>query len=127
MPGEILLQNANRVNPETILVSDDDSAASLCWFFRRNDVYLLAKAGEYEYGLSCTDAEPRLVEIGRIYEFLEKRLPDTSIVLFAKQSFYDRHQTRWPRPAFEIRGCGFVMAEYAPTLATPTEPSVVLP
>ena len=44
-------QYSNLVRPDTILVSDEVQVRAVCWFFKRDDVYLLAGRGELRYGL----------------------------------------------------------------------------
>ena len=50
-PGKMLHQYSNLVRADTILVSDEVQVRAVCWFFKRNDVYLLAGRGELRYGL----------------------------------------------------------------------------
>jgi hypothetical protein len=55
-PGKMLYQYSNLVRADKILVSDKDQVRAVCWFFKRNDVYLLAVRGELMYGIkSCND------------------------------------------------------------------------
>ena len=49
--SKMLYQYSNLVRPDTILVSDGIQVRAVCWFFKRNDVYLLAGRGELRYGL----------------------------------------------------------------------------
>ena len=52
----MLYQYSNLVRADKILVSDKDQVRAVCWFFKRNDVYLLAVRGELMYGIkSCND------------------------------------------------------------------------
>ena len=55
-PGKMLYQYSNLVRADKILVFDKDQVRAVCWFFKRNDVYLLAVRGELMYGIkSCND------------------------------------------------------------------------
>jgi 4-amino-4-deoxy-L-arabinose transferase len=62
-PGKFLLQYSNLVHPDTILVSDEDQVRAVCWFYKRDDVYLLGGGGELMYGLNYNDSKNRLLAI----------------------------------------------------------------
>jgi 4-amino-4-deoxy-L-arabinose transferase len=45
-PGDLLIRNADRVTPETVLVSLEDPLRAVCWYYRRSDVFQLGGGGE---------------------------------------------------------------------------------
>jgi len=80
-PGVMLLQCSSLVRPDTILVSDEDQVRAVCWFYKRNDVYLLAGAGELMYGLKYNDSKDRLLTVDR-FNTLVKKYPGRIVAVF---------------------------------------------
>ncbi|MHB9139260.1 MAG: hypothetical protein ACYC4Q_07655, partial [Victivallaceae bacterium] len=60
-PESILMKYADRVKPDTMLVSYKNLLTSICWYYKRDDVYIYSKAGELEYGLNKPDSSHRLL------------------------------------------------------------------
>jgi 4-amino-4-deoxy-L-arabinose transferase len=112
MPGNFLVRNAATIHPDTVLVSDDSLAPALGWFYRRDDVYLLGKAGEFEYGLSYDDAKRRWIPGDAFAEFLARHSRPNPVVLILRNNRYDAYRPKLPKPAREIRENGFVLAEF---------------
>jgi 4-amino-4-deoxy-L-arabinose transferase len=119
-PGKILLQCSNLVHPDTILVSDEDQVRAVCWFYKRDDVYLLGGRGELMYGLNYNDSKKRFLTIDG-FNTLVKRYPGRIVAVFNFQR-YQSWKAKLPKPLFlktnaENRGGiipedGFVIATY---------------
>ncbi len=119
-PGKILHQCSNLVHPDTILVSDEDQVRAVCWFYKRNDVYLLGGGGELMYGLSYKDSKNRLLTIDG-FNKLVKRYPGRIVAVFNFQR-YQSWKGKLPKPLFLktnatntsviIPKDGFVVAAY---------------
>jgi len=119
-PGNFLLQYTNIVSPDTILVSDEDQVRAVCWFYKRNDVYLLAGGGELMYGLKYNDSKDRLLTIDR-FNTLVKKYPDRIVAVFNFQK-YQSLKGKLPKPLFletNVKNTsdimpkdGFVFAKY---------------
>ena len=119
-PGEFLLQYSKLVHPDTILVSDEDQVRAVCWFYKRNDVYLLGGAGELMYGLQYQDSKDRLLTIDR-FNTLVKRYPGRIVAVFNFQK-YQSLKGKLPKPLFlktNVKNTsdimpkdGFVVAKY---------------
>ncbi len=60
-PERVLMKHAGRVTPDTMLVSYKNLLTSICWYYKRDDVYIYSKAGELEYGVSKPDSAHRLL------------------------------------------------------------------
>jgi hypothetical protein len=58
-PGAFLSASRGHVDGETLIVSQGSLAGSVCWYFKRDDVYHLGRDGEFEYGLRHPDARHR--------------------------------------------------------------------
>lgn len=59
-PISIIEKEKQRINPETLLVSDSNVVRAVAWVLKRTDIYLLQK-GELTYGLSYPDAKDRFL------------------------------------------------------------------
>ena len=97
-PGKFLLQYSKLVHPDTILVADEDLTGSVCWFYKRNDVYLIAGGGELMYGLRYTDSKDRLLTLYR-FNTLVKRYPGCSVAVYNFQR-YQSLKEKLPKPLF---------------------------
>lgn len=53
MPGKFIKRHAAEITERTVIVADEDMAGAVCWYLKRNDVYVVGGAGELTYGLSC--------------------------------------------------------------------------
>jgi 4-amino-4-deoxy-L-arabinose transferase len=99
-PGEFLLRHAQKVTPETILVSDKRLVSAVCWFYKRNDV-LLIDQGELEYGLGFEDAKDRQLNIGSLRELHDKESGKKTIVLIITKKLYEKFEHLFPKAEFE--------------------------
>jgi len=112
-PGQFLLHNRYRVHPDTVLVSDNDLASSVCWCYERSDVFLLRASGELTYGLEYDDSKQRLLDVDRFKELVTKSSGKGSIILILKTERYAEYSPLLPKPVFEDVNRGFVFAEFA--------------
>ena len=97
-PEKFLLRYSELVRPDTILVSDEDQVRAVCWFYKRNDVYLFAGGGELMYGLKYNDSKDRLLTIDR-FNTLVKRYPGRIVAVFNFQK-YQSLKGKLPKPLF---------------------------
>ena len=119
-PGRFLLQYSNLVHPDTILVSDEDQVRAVCWFYKRNDVYVLGPSGELMYGLAYKDSRKRLLNIDE-FNMLVKRNPGHVVAVFNFKK-YQSWKGKLPQPLFLrtnakissdiVPKSGFVIATY---------------
>jgi 4-amino-4-deoxy-L-arabinose transferase len=113
-PGAFLLRHKDKVTPKTLLVSDEDPMGAVCWFYRRDDVYLLEGGGEVSYGLKYEDAKHRSLNLEKFEDLITKTAGKNSVVLIAKSEKYDRWKQRLPKPRYEDSNGkgGFVFVQY---------------
>ena len=52
MPGKFIKRHAAGIAERTVIVADEDIAGAVCWYLKRNDVYIVGSAGELTYGLN---------------------------------------------------------------------------
>lgn len=113
-PIDFLSQYENRIGPNTFIVSDNYLTPAVCWCYKRNDVLLLDKAGEFTYGLKYDDLSKHcLLDINQLQELLMKDTGKKHTVLITSTKRYREYKQKLPKPYFEDIECGFVFAEFA--------------
>jgi 4-amino-4-deoxy-L-arabinose transferase len=80
MPGDFLLAHADKVTPDTIVISDDIMIHAVNWYYRRTDVYMSA-AGESKHGLSFKDSSQRLLAGDALKTFIDAHLNKDNMVI----------------------------------------------
>ena len=94
MPGRFLTHHAADVDTSTIVVTDDDTVGAVCWYLKREDVYVLGGAGELAYGFAREDPG-RNIDAERFAELVQ-RFPGR-VVLIAEAEKIDRLQDARPQ------------------------------
>jgi 4-amino-4-deoxy-L-arabinose transferase len=113
-PGAFLLRHKDKVTPHTLLVSDEDPMTAVCWFYKRDDVYLLEGGGEVSYGLKYEHAKHRSLNLEKFKDLITKTTGKNEVVLVAKSDKYARWKQRLPKPRYEDSNGkgGFVFVQY---------------
>ena len=94
-PVPQLTKFKDRINGETVLVSYKNLISSVCWTFKRDDVFLFQKGGELEYGLNREDSKHRLLSEE---DFMKKsKNPEKDIVIIMDA----RRRRKTNLPGFE--------------------------
>jgi 4-amino-4-deoxy-L-arabinose transferase len=112
MPGDFLLQNSNRIQPDSIIVSDKFLTPAVCWFYKRDNVYLLGTAGELDYGLTFEDAKNRWSNPADFQDFIDHYACGKTVVLIADEERFDEYKNELPTPSFSRISNGFLFAEF---------------
>lgn len=110
-PGKFLLQYCDRVKQGTVVVSDELVPAA-CWFYHRNNIYVLENAGEIQYGLTYAEAKHRLLKIDQLKTLISKSQGKGKIILITKTDHYLRYRQYLPKPVFEESNRYFVFAQF---------------
>ncbi len=112
-PGALLLRNATRVQPETVLVSLEDPLRAVCWFYKRSDVFQLGAGGELAYGFGYPDGSHRLLDEATFLRLIPGH-EHGRVVLVGKSKHYRKLKDRLPPPIFEDTSGpgGYVFAQY---------------
>lgn len=111
-PGDFFRLHALEIEPDTIIVSDDSCAGSVCWFLDRNDVFLIGSIGEFEYGLDYPDARWRRINFKLFKKGIEIASRRKRILLILNADQYLEYQPNLPRPISVKTSDGFVLAEF---------------
>jgi len=109
-PGEFLLRHADRISPDTTLVSDNYLVSPVCWFYKRSDVCLLGTPGELDYGVSRAPEKNRLFTLNQFREMVAQ--PSRRITLITVEKRYRHNKDQLPQPAFVDSDRGFVFAQF---------------
>jgi len=112
-PGRLLSRNRDMVNAETMVVSDEYLVHAVCWFYRRDNIYLLEKGGELRYGLDRDESSPsRLLTIKELRKIIDSKSGKYRIILVAEEKRYRQWMNLLPKPEFEDINNGFVFLRF---------------
>lgn len=94
-PGPLLQRYVKNVNNTTVILSGEEVARAVCWYFKRDDVYLVERAGELQYGLDHEESRWRLTPetAGKLI-----RKHPGNVILVADQEEYGHWQPFLPKP-----------------------------
>jgi 4-amino-4-deoxy-L-arabinose transferase len=114
MPGIFLLRNYDKVQKDSIIVSDGAMVSSICWFYKRSDIYLLGNYGEFEYGFNHEDSKYRHLEPDDFIKFVLKHKGAKPVTIIARTKNYKGWKKDLPTPVFENISDehGFVFAQF---------------
>ncbi|MBC8456836.1 MAG: phospholipid carrier-dependent glycosyltransferase [Deltaproteobacteria bacterium] len=112
-PEKVLLRNRDMVHPETIVVTGDHLVHAVCWFYKRDNIYLLETSGEHRYGLDRDHSNPsRLLTIKELREIINRNSGKNRVILIAEEKRYRQWMSLLPKPEFEDIDNGFVFLRF---------------
>ena len=95
-PGPFLERLKQGLARDSIVVSDEDSVRAICWYLKRDDLYLTGGAGELDYGLGYPEALKRLISLDTLGETIERHRG--KLVLVARSENIERWKPWLPKP-----------------------------
>jgi 4-amino-4-deoxy-L-arabinose transferase len=111
-PGEFLSRHLERIRPDTMVVSSDDPIRAVCWFFKRQDVFLVGSPGELTYGLQYPDSRHRLLTVEQLRRLIEENSGKKQVILIARSDAYQEYRKQIPKPLFEDHNSRFVFVQF---------------
>ena len=112
-PEKVLLRNRDMVHPETIVVTGDHLVHAVCWFYKRDNIYLLENSGELRYGLDRDESSPsRLLTIKEFRGIINRNSGKHRVILIAEEKRYREWMSLLPKPEFEDSDNGFVFLRF---------------
>ncbi len=106
-PERLLERNRERVQKDTLVVSDEYLVHAVCWIFNRQDIYLFEKPGELAYGLKHDpEGDARLLSLARFRDLIGRRHHRPRVVLVVEAGRYEKYLQSLPPPVFEDRDNG---------------------
>jgi 4-amino-4-deoxy-L-arabinose transferase len=113
-PGKILTSLADRIDAQTVLVSDRSYIQPMCWVLKRSDILLLGKAGEVKYGLEHSETE-RHLKHADLDELLRNPERSYDVVCVIDDENHKRYLA-YPDPDWQIRQPGMLVMGFGPNL-----------
>lgn len=95
-PAALLERHVTDICPDTLILSGNEVALAVCWYFKRDDVSLVEGAGELQYGIGYAEARHRLFSPRKAGEFIRKH--SGRVVLVAGHKEYARWRPFLPQP-----------------------------
>jgi len=112
-PERLLLRNQDKVHADTLIITGEHLVHGVCWFYKRDDIHLLEKAGELRYGLDRDDScPPRLLTVKELPERIHAHFQKGGVALFLKKKSYLKEKDRLPEPEFVDADNGFVFLKF---------------
>ena len=111
-PGELLKRHLHRIEPGAPLVTDRDLVSAVCWFYKRDDVYLLESGGELEYGLGYADSKHRLLTLEGFKTLVDEKKADAPVTVITTSGFFNRLVDNHHPPKFEDSAYNFTIGQY---------------
>lgn len=111
-PGAFLRQHQADLKPDTLLAADRDLVTAVCWFYKRDDVFLLEKAGELSYGAGFEDSRHRLLSLEDFRKLVESNQGTRDIVVIATTGYANQLIRRFKPPACRDSQFGFTLVRY---------------
>ncbi len=110
--GFLESQRAN-VGPDTILIGDPKTTHAMCYVYKRDDIYLFHRMGEFDYGLSYPEARNRFLDTDGLVDFIRNR-GDKRVVMAIKAGRGKSTKARLPRPSHQQEWLNIWFAVYEP-------------
>ncbi len=111
-PGSFLEQYKKEIDADAVIISDEDSLKSVCWYWGRSDVKILGNTGELEYGLNYRDARGRVYDIKNAFTLIGGNKGKTVLILRGENFSQWRRQLPSPRFFAESKPQGYVLLRY---------------
>jgi 4-amino-4-deoxy-L-arabinose transferase len=111
-PQRFLSRHERDVPDDAVIVSDCYLAHHVCWSYKRDDIYLLSDAGEFDYGLSYDDSRRRLLTIDRLLAMINDVPKKHPVTIITQTKRYMHYRDKIPKPLFEDIGACFVFAQF---------------
>ncbi len=113
-PGPFLSYHAAQISPDIFVLSGSDVIQAVCWYLKRDDVYLVGDAGELKYGVEHeAGTSQRLLSLTGTNDFIQKHRGQ--VALIASLDAYSNYwQPLLPKPlSVESSGSrGYLLLRY---------------
>jgi 4-amino-4-deoxy-L-arabinose transferase len=97
-PGILLRRNKDHIDKNIILISDEATAGAACWYFKRDDIYILGAPGELDYGLNREEAKNRLLSPEKARKIIIEH--KNEVILTARTRNLNKWENLLPEPVF---------------------------
>ena len=113
-PSGFLEQRAQRIDDNTIVVSDATMIHAVLWQFGRDDVFIIGGGSEFEYGMSFEDQAYRSLAAEAFAERLRGEWSGKRVIVIARPGHLDHWSDVLPKADVEVREGRYGWAEFKP-------------
>ena len=111
-PESFLKRYSHKVDANDIIITDNYLAEAICWTYKRNNLFIVGKPGELNYGLKYDDSKDRLLNLEQLRELIDKTPDKKHIVIITHTRRYQDYQHLLPEPEIKDIGSSFTFAKY---------------
>lgn len=97
-PGTFLTRYQPYLTKDTLIIAEHRLAGAVCWYLKRDDIYILGRGGEFKYGLTYKDATGRQMDLETTADFI--RHHPGGVVLIARMKELNNWRAHLPQPVF---------------------------
>ncbi len=113
-PGAFLLSKAAAISHDNTVVTENGLAASVCWHYKRDNVFIMGRTGEYTYGLDYDVSRRRVLSIDRFGNMVADPARAERVTLIMRAEHYAEYKEQLPSPSYQELHDGLAWVEYAP-------------
>ena len=111
--GDFFQQQAHKVQPDTVIISERGAVGSVCWYFKRQNVYVFGHPGELDYGLDYADAKPRhLTSEKQVRQLIAQSNPADRPIFIGRTELWSEYKNYLPQPTFQEDDGYFVFVRF---------------
>ena len=118
-PEAFVARYAEAIGPEDQVYSTNYLAPAVGWVLKRNDIGILGRGGELQYGLNYPDAVNRQIRVPELLVQINDRARTRVIILVIDDQQYSNYREDLPEATRTDKADGFVFARYDRYLDTP--------
>ena len=118
-PEAFVARYAEAIGPEDQVYSTNYLAPAVGWVLKRNDIGILGRGGELQYGLNYPDAVNRQIRVPELLVQINDRARTRVIILVIDDQQYSDYREDLPEATRTDKADGFVFARYDRYLDTP--------
>jgi 4-amino-4-deoxy-L-arabinose transferase len=113
-PCPFIVSKADKITPDTLVVSASTPIKSVCWSLKRNDIFLLDDGGELGYGFGQENSKHRQLNFNDFRTMVNNNKGVRKVVLILDERRYNRWKDILPQPvSLEDSGKdGYILATF---------------
>ena len=111
-PGPLMQRNLAHISPDTTVLVGEENIRAVCWYLKRDDILIIEKAGELQYGVNYGEAKQRFLSPAATGDFVRQHKGKAVIIATHKE--YSKWQPFLPAPVSLDSNSknGFLVAYY---------------
>ncbi len=98
-PGILLQRHLEEIDPDTIIISEKRAVRAVCWYLKRNNVYILGSGGELKYGLTYKSAKSRQLNLENATALIRQN--PGKVLLVARSRIIKEWEIQLPQPVLQ--------------------------